>query len=470
MFPLCTEVAVGRPGGAVRPLEEIREAMAGTRAENADGTPTRATCGHMLALFSTVTDPRQQSKVRYPLNEVLLAAFLAVMCDANTWADMERLGNAKLRWLRRFAPFREGVPSHDTFRYVLGLLDFAELQSLVVTFVVENLYAVRSSLGVEAPRRQLAVDGKAERGTGRRYLHSAGGEVRDVQTLHVWDTSANACLWSGAIDAKTNEIPVAQAWLSDEANDIAGAIAGADAMHTQRETARIVVSRGADYVLGLKGNQGTLRGSCEDYFADHGFLRRVRRIGADYLKVAEKAHGRLEVRETYRCDPVAGEFAGWEGLRSLVCQVKTVTPAAKGSESRSETRCYISSLADVGEIATAIRRHWICESSHWLLDAAFRQDEDQNADRRRFENRAMPDKLCLSLARLMQAHPHYARRRTSVAGIRKMIGWETEENFGRLLEVVDRSAFEATVEGLRLTAADRRRYQKVLEEAEDDLW
>ena len=105
-----------------------------------------------------------------------------------------------------------------------------------------------------------------------------------------------------------------------------------------------------------------------------------------------------------------------------------------------------------------------------LLDAAFRQDEDQNADRRRFENRAMLDKLCLSLARLMQAHPHYARRRTSVAGIRKMIGWETEENFGRLLEVVDRSAFEATVEGLRLTAADRRRYQKVLEEAEDDLW
>ena len=458
------------PGEAVRPLEEIREAMAGTRAENAGGTPTRATCRQLLALFTTVTDPRQAGKVRYPMNEVLLVAFLAVMCDANTWADMERLGNAKLRWLRRFAPFREGVPSHDTFRYVLGLLDFAELQSLVVTFVVENLYAVRRSLGVEAPRAQLAVDGKAERGTGRRYLHSAGGEVRDVQTLHVWDTSANVCLWSEAIGEKTNEIPVAQRWLADPANDIRGAIVSADAMHTQRETARLIRSRGADYVLGLKGNQAGLREAAEDYFADPRFLQRLRRLKAGHLRVTEKAHGQLEVRETYRCDPVAGEFVGWEGLRSLVCQVKTVTPAAGGSEGRSETRYYISSLADVGERATAIRRHWICESSHWLLDAAFRQDEDQNADRMRFENRAMLNKLCLSLARLMQAHPYYARRRTSVAGIRKMIGWETEENFGRLLEVVDRSAFEATVEGLGLTAADRRRYQRVLDEAEDDIW
>ena len=115
--------------------------------------------------------------------------------------------------------------------------------------------AYMRSLGVEAPKAQLAVDGKAERGTGRRYLRSAGGEVRDVQTLHVWDTSANVCLWLEAIDEKTNEIPVAQRRLADSANDIAGAIVSTDAMHIQRETARIIRSRSAEYVLGLKGNQ-----------------------------------------------------------------------------------------------------------------------------------------------------------------------------------------------------------------------
>ena len=232
----------------------------------------------------------------------------------------------------------------------------------------------------------------------------------------------------------------------------------------------IVVSRGADYVLGPEGNQGTPRGACADYFADPKFLQGVRRLEADYLRAGEKAHGQVEVRETYRCDPVAGELPGWDGLRSLVCQARTATPARKGAKPKVEVRYHVSSLTDVGDIATAIRRHWICESSHWLLDAAFRQDEDQNTDRNRFENRAMLNKLCLSLARLMQAHPHYAKRRASVATIRKMLGWETEENFDRLLEVVDRSAFEATVEGLELTEADRRRYERVLEEAEDGLW
>ena len=458
-----------RPGGAVDAFGEVREAMAGTRRVNADGTPTRATCRHMLAMFSTAADQRQAWKVRYPLNEVLLLVFFAVMCGANTWVQMQRLGNAKLRWLRRFSPFAEGIPSHDTIRYVMGLVDPAELQELIVTFLVENTCAAGRSLGVEEPTRQYAVDGKAERGTGRRYKHSEEGELRDIQTLHVWDTSSNICLWSEPIDKKTNEIPVAQRWLADERNDIKGAIISADALHTQVRTAEIIVSRGADYVLGPEGNQSTLRDSCEDHFADPKFPQRTGRLKADYLMVTEKAHGQLEVRETFRCDPVAGEFPRWEGLRSLVCQVKTVTPTAKGAEERVETRYYISSLTDVGEIATAIRRHWICESSHWLLDAAFRQDEDQNTDGNRFENRAMLNKLCLGLARLMQAHPYYARRRASVATIRKMIGWETEENFGRLLEVVDRSAFEETVKGLRLTAADRRRYERVLEEAEEGL-
>ena len=459
---------MGKPGGPVRPLEDVREAMsaAGMTVAGDDGRPTRATCRRLIALFSAVEDPRQAGKVVYPLNEILLLAFVAVLCDANTWVDMERLGRAKLRWLRRFSPFRAGVPSHDTLRYVFGLIDVEGLQRLLVAFVASNLYCVRESLGLEQPRCQLAVDGKAERGTGRGYLASAGGEVRDIQTLHVWDATSCVCLHSEAIEEKTNEIPVAQAWLADESNDVAGAVVSADAMHAQRETARIITARGADYVLGLKGNQGTLRAAAEDYFMP-AYLREIERSGSDYLKVAEKAHGQVEVREFYRADPVPGEFRGWEGLASLVCLVKTCRGNAPGSEERTEARYYISSLTDIEEIADAVRRHWVCESGHWLLDAAFRQDECQDTDRNRFENRAMLNKLALSLVKLMQALPAY--RRASVATIRKMIGWETEENFANLLSVVDREAFERTVEGVKVTAADRKRYRRILEEAEDEI-
>ena len=81
----------------------------------------------------------------------------------------------------------------------------------------------------------------------------------------------------------------------------------------------------------------------------------------------------------------------------------------------------------------------------------------------------MPDKLCLGIARLMQAHPYHAKSRDSLETVRKMFGWETDESLERMLEVVDRTAFEETVKGLRLTAADRRRYERVLEEAEEGL-
>ena len=259
---------------------------------------------------------------------------------------------------------------------------------------------------------------------------------------------------------------MAQRWLADEPDEIAGAVVSADAMHTQRETARIVRARGADYVLGLKGNQGTLLEAAGDYFLP-SYLGEVAGSGRDYVKATEKARGQVEVHEFYRADPVPGEFPGWEGLASLVCLVKTCRGNAPGSEEKSEVRYYISSLTDIAEIADAIRRHWVCESGHWLLDAAFRQDECRDTDRNRFENRAMPDKLCLSLVKLMQALPAY--KGASVATIRKMFGWETGGNFDNLLSCVDRGAFERTAGGLKLTEADRRRYRRVLEEAEDEI-
>ena len=85
---------------------------------------------------------------------------------------MERLGCAKPGWPGRFSPFAEGIPSHDTIRYVMGLVDPAELQEPVVTFLVENTCAAGRSPGAEESTRQYVVDGKAERGTGRRHEHS----------------------------------------------------------------------------------------------------------------------------------------------------------------------------------------------------------------------------------------------------------------------------------------------------------
>ena len=73
-----------------------------------------------LRHFKDMPDPRQRSKVIYPLDEVLLLCLLAVLGGAETFTDIARFGETKIQLLRRFRPFRDGTPAHDHLGW-LGL-------------------------------------------------------------------------------------------------------------------------------------------------------------------------------------------------------------------------------------------------------------------------------------------------------------------------------------------------------------
>ena len=42
--------------------------------------------------FSLLTDPRQQVKVEYPLDEILLLVLCAVLAGANCWVEIAKFG------------------------------------------------------------------------------------------------------------------------------------------------------------------------------------------------------------------------------------------------------------------------------------------------------------------------------------------------------------------------------------------
>src|SRR5260370_16445046 len=66
-----------------------------------------------LSSSKDLRDPRQQGKVEYPLDEILLLCLLAVLAGAETFVDIALFGRKKLGFLRRFRPFAEGTPAHD---------------------------------------------------------------------------------------------------------------------------------------------------------------------------------------------------------------------------------------------------------------------------------------------------------------------------------------------------------------------
>ena len=66
-----------------------------------------------MSHFKDLKDPRQQGKITYPLDEVLLLCLLAVLAGAETIVDIAWFGGKKLALLRRFRRFRDGTPAHD---------------------------------------------------------------------------------------------------------------------------------------------------------------------------------------------------------------------------------------------------------------------------------------------------------------------------------------------------------------------
>lgn len=107
-----------------------------------------------LRVFSSVADRRVDSMTDYPLTEILLITFLAVLANASTWTGIARFGEEKKRWLRKFLRLKNGIPSHDTCRRVFSLIDGNTLQKSTVSFLVENMAALRK---IPQPGRDQAV-------------------------------------------------------------------------------------------------------------------------------------------------------------------------------------------------------------------------------------------------------------------------------------------------------------------------
>lgn len=403
-----------------------------------DTKPPKTVLRRFVRLFRHVDDCRIDAMIDYPLEEILLIAFLAILANASTWLEMELFGKSKQRWLKKFIRLKNGVPSHDTFRRVFSLIDSPSLQKATVDFLMENMNAIRRSLNLPADGyRLICVDGKEERGTGRKY--GTDEAVRNLQTLHVYDATNSICLYSCPIDSKTNEIPVAQDSL--KGIDLKSCIVTFDALHTQKDTIRIIANKGGDYVGGLKGNQSGLLEAVTSMFTDKK-LNEIKKKGTAYFETSEKSHNQIEVRRFYLLPAKCGTDE-WEHLKSFLCYEKYTQNIITGKEN-TEHRFYISSLRDVELIAQAIRGHWRVENNlHWHLDYSFSEDDQTTMDKQAFHNLSLINKLVLSLCKLAQPV-----MTGSIRSIRLRFSWNMEDHLSLLLNTFDDASIAGSLESV----------------------
>ena len=308
--------------------------------------------------FKDMPDPRQRGKVMYPLDEVLLLALLAVLAGAESFVDIARFGRMKLAFLRRFRPFLDGTPSHDHLGDIFAALDAEHFQRCFVAWVA-------SLIGV--PAGVVAIDGKTVRRSGGK----AGKDA--IHMVSAFAAGQRLVLGQVKVAEKSNEI-IAIPKLLDMLV-VEGAIITIDAMGCQRAIAQKIIEKKADYVFGLKGNQGSLRDDVDLFIAEQKAkdfadttISRAETIDAD--------NGRIETRTTTVIHDVdwLRKRHGWPGLNAIAMVEST---RETGGMIEKDTRIFITSLVMLAHLlGPVIRSHWAIENSlHWVMDMTFRDDE-----------------------------------------------------------------------------------------------
>lgn len=289
-----------------------------------------------------------------------------MLCGQGSFTHMEDFGKIRRDWLGEFLELPNGIPSHDTFRNVFGALEPGKFLAAFMRWTEGVRHACRGEV--------VAIDGKA-----LRRAKDAGEQAKVI--VGAWGAEAGISLGQLKVDGKSNEITAVPKLL--ELLAIEGCIVTTDAMGCQKEVARKVRERSADYVFALKANHEKLHERVKLYLDE---MISLGPEGNNYHEEKGHAHGRDEVRRCWACGELGewleeslgegGSLADWEGIGSIAAVERERT--ANG-ETGVERRYYITSLAPDAElIGRTVRSHWSVENSlHWVLDVAFREDDSR---------------------------------------------------------------------------------------------
>lgn len=309
--------------------------------------------------FQNIEDYRRQKSIKHRLIHIIFFTLCAVTAGSNDLVGVHTWIKANETWLIDLFELKHGVPSLSTLRITYMLLDPIPLSHCFAQWVKDLID--RGNL------RGISIDGKAQRGTA---LPDDSNSF--VHIVSAWATDHELTLGQLKVDGKSNEITAIPKLL--DLIDIEDTVITIDAMGTQKNIAEKIVEKKGDYILALKGNQSTLNDEVDNFFSQ---VLKYGDPNIDFFdfNFEEEAKGRHEIRRV--CIATEWDFledykAQWKNLSTIICIESKKTEKGKISKER---RYYISSLSTTAEdIGLLIRGHWGIESAHWILDVAFRED------------------------------------------------------------------------------------------------
>jgi len=358
---------------------------------------------NFLKHFATIEDPRIDRCKRHELMDILFLSICAVLSNAEGWEDIEDFGHSKLDWLRKYLPFANGIPKHDTIARVLSRLDASSLQQSFFEWIKELVTEVDGDI--------IAIDGKA----ARRSFETKGRR-NPLHVVSAWSCENGIVMGQRKVADKSNEITAIPVLL--DILELKGATVTIDAMGCQKEIAKKIIKKQGDYVLALKGNQGTLAEEVKAWF--HKARREhFKDIGHDYFEATDQGHGRIEVR---RCTQIELDLSWltkgtqWAGLATAI---EVESERHIDGQTTTEKRYYISShQLNAERVSSIVRNHWAVENKlHWVLDVTFREDESRIRRGNGAEVMNALRKISLNLIKLNTTRQASMKRKRKLAAL-----------------------------------------------------
>ena len=309
--------------------------------------------------FSSIEDPRIDRKKCHKLMDIFFITLCATICGADDWATIEQYAKAKEAWFTEILELKHGIPSHDTLGRVFSLIDTQHFSECFSRWA--------SDLTELSDGDVIAIDDKCLRCSVNKASNKSA-----IYMVSAWASKNKLVLGQQKVDAKSNEITAIPKLLMQL--NISGSVVTMDAMGCQKKIARQIIEQQADYMLSLKGNQGNLHEDIKLFFESENTCPEVGHESYD------GGHGRIETRTVYASSNIEWLKAlhpEWTGLKSIVAVKAKRELKNKTSE---ETRYFISSLdaSDPKYLGHVVRSHWGIENNlHWVLDHAFKEDDQR---------------------------------------------------------------------------------------------
>lgn len=330
-------------------------------------------------IFSELKDPRRTNKGNHKhlLSDIIFLVISAVICGASDWDEIELFGENQLNWLKKFGQFSNGVPSHDTINRVISSINPKEFSNCFIKWVNEISRLNKGEV--------IAIDGKRICGS---YDKNAGKSA--IHMVSAFASDNGLCLGQISTNEKSNEITAIPELLDCIA--VAGCTVSIDAMGCQTSIAEKIRDKGANYILAVKGNQGSL---------EQGIMDTIKfNKPTDTNSDIDTGHGRIETRNCrlYNISDHVENPGRWKDVRTII-EIEAERTIKSTGESSIQKRYYITNLdKDAKYINKAVRNHWAIENKlHWVLDVTFGEDASRKRKDFAAENFNTISKIALTM-------------------------------------------------------------------------